>query len=137
MNLEELMTPNPVVVPATATAHEASVIMRDHNIGNVLVEHEGHLTGIITDRDLVVRVVAEGLDPTQALLGDVCSGDLTTLALDCDVEEAAKVMAANSVRRVPVVRHGQAVGIVSLGDIVIELDRRSVLADISSAQPNN
>lgn len=136
MNLEEIMTPKPVVVPATATAHEAALIMRDHNIGDVLVEHDGHLTGIITDRDLVVRVMAEGLDPSQALLGDVCSGDLTTLALDCDIGEAAKVMAANSVRRVPVVRHGQAVGIVSLGDLAIELDRRSVLADISSAEPN-
>ncbi len=136
MNLEELMTTNPVVVPATATAHEAAVIMRDHSIGDVLVEQGGHLTGIVTDRDLVVRVMAEGLDPTQTLLGDVCSGDLITLPLDCDVEEAAKVMATNSVRRVPVVRHGQAVGIVSLGDLAIELDRRSVLADISSAQPN-
>ena len=136
MKLEELMTPNPVAIPATATAHEAAVIMREHNIGNVLVEHDGHLSGIVTDRDLIVRVMAEGLDPAQTLLGDVCSGDVTTLPLDCDVEEASRVMAEKGLRRVPVVRHGQAVGIVSLGDIAIELDRRSVLADISSAQPN-
>jgi CBS domain-containing protein len=136
--LQQVMTPNPTTCSATTTVGDAARFMRDSDIGDVLVERDGKLCGIVTDRDIVVRAVAEGRDPMSTPLGDICSRDLTTLSPDDSVKDAVKLMRDKALRRLPIAdSSGKAVGIVSLGDLAIEGDGESALADISAASPNN
>ena len=110
--------------------------MRDEEVRGVLVIQDGKLCGLLTDRDIVVRAVAEGRDPSKTQVGEVASTDVATLAPDQDVGEAIRLMREKHVRRLPVVEGGRPVGIVSLGDLAVERDPDSVLADISAAPPN-
>ncbi|GIG30755.1 CBS domain-containing protein [Cellulomonas marina] len=112
----DVVTPDPVTVDATTTVREAAVLMRDEGIGDVLVTDRGQLVGIVTDRDLVVRVLAAG-GASGDPVGQVCSGSLVTLAPGDDVAQAARVMAEHGVRRLPVVDEGGIVGIVSSTDL--------------------
>jgi CBS domain-containing protein len=132
----ELMTKDPVAVHLDVVLTEAAKIMRDHAIGDVLVTSNGHLCGVLTDRDIVVRAVAENRDPRRTTVGDVCSADIAALEPDADAADAAKLMRARAVRRVPVVDDGAPVGIVSISDLSVELDGESVLSEISKAPPN-
>jgi CBS domain-containing protein len=112
--------------------------MRDKKIGNVLVTNrDGTLRGIVTDRDIVVRAdaAAKSLDKTQ--VGEICSDKLIKLAPTSTIDEAVKLMREHAVRRVPVVRDGHAVGMVTIGDLARAQDPKSALAQISSAAPNN
>ena len=106
--------------------------MRDENIGAVVVEEDGKFCGIVTDRDIVVRTLASGHDG-KADLDSVCSKEITALSVEHTDEDAVELMRAKSIRRLPVMENGRVVGIVSLGDLAIERDPRSVLAGISSA----
>src|SRR5262245_55734172 len=133
-SIRSLMTTNLVSVDEAATLREVATLMRDKNIGDVIVRHDDQVRGIVTDRDLVVRAVAEGEDPTKARAGDCCSAGLITLEADDSVDEAARKMAEAAVRRLPVVDGQDLVGIVSLGDLAREQDPRSVLGKLS-AQP--
>jgi len=92
--------------------------------------------GLVTDRDLVVRALAEGRDSATTKLGDICSKDLVVLSPGDSVDDAVRVMRERAVRRIPVVEEGRAVGIISIGDLAIERDADSALADISVAPPN-
>jgi CBS domain-containing protein len=134
--IRELMTPNPVVLPGTASVHEAARAMRDVNIGDVIVIEHDQVCGIVTDRDIVVRTVAETRDPATTPLADICSHSLITVTPTDSVEEAVRLMRTHAVRRLPVVDGGQAVGIVSLGDLAVERDPGSALGEISDAPPN-
>ena len=98
---------------------DAAGHMRDRDIGDVLVVDDGSVRGIVTDRDIVVRCVAEGGDVRQATVGDVCSAKLTTVASDASIEEAARIMRDKALRRLPVVDRGKPVGIVTLGDLAV------------------
>jgi CBS domain-containing protein len=111
--------------------------MRDGDVGAVLIEDGGTLKGIVTDRDIVVRAVADGRDPDEVRAEEVASMDVATLTPDQSLRDAARFMREHDVRRVPVVQDGRPVGIVSLGDLAIELDTDSALADISSEPGNN
>ena len=133
--IRELMTPNPVVLPGTASVHEASRAMRDAQIGDVIVIENNQVCGIVTDRDIVVRTVAETQDPATTTLADICSHNLLTVTPTDSVEEAVRLMRTHAIRRLPVVDGGQAVGIVSLGDLAVERDPRSALGEISGAPP--
>ena len=110
--------------------------MRDEGIGDVLVSLDGGSFGILTDRDVAVRVVAEGRDPAGTQVGSVCTRDVATLAPDADADEAVRLVRERAVRRLPVVEDGRCVGIVSLGDLAVQLDRESALADVSAAPAN-
>ena len=134
--IRELMTLNPVTMPGTASVHEAARAMRDQDIGDVIVIEHNQVCGIITDRDVVVRVVAEVKDPTTTTLADICSHALLTVKPSDSVEEALRLMRTHTVRRLPVVEEGKAVGIVSLGDLAVERDPGSVLGEISAAPPD-
>jgi CBS domain-containing protein len=134
-NVGDIMTPAPVGVYYSQTIGEAARIMRDTQVGAVLVVNEGALTGVVTDRDLVVRGLAEGEGPDSPV-GPLCSGDLIGVAADADVTEAEELMREHAVRRLPVVSDGQVVGIVSLGDLAVSEDTDSPLAAVSRAQPN-
>jgi CBS domain-containing protein len=135
--VRDVMTTDLVTCPSSAPVMDAAGHMRDRNIGDVLVVDDGSVRGIVTDRDIVVRCVADGGDVRQATVGDVCSGDLTTVASDASIEEAARIMRDNALRRLPVVDDGKPVGIVTLGDLAVDADPRSALGAISAASPND
>jgi CBS domain-containing protein len=135
--IKDVMTSNPIVFPASASLAEAARGMREFDIGDVLVELDGKVSGIVTDRDIVVRAVAEGLGPNEVCLGDICSEVLVKLAPEDSVEKAGQLMREYALRRVPVCDDGRAVGIVTLGDLAIERDGESVLAAISGSPPND
>jgi len=132
------MTPDPYTVRESSQVNEAARIMRDQNIGDVIVTtNDGSVCGIVTDRDLTLAVIAEDRDPTSMTVGDVCNHRVESIRSDEPVDEAVALMRNHAIRRLPVVDDGQLVGIVSLGDLAMERDPRSALADISDAPPNN
>ncbi|MGH3266371.1 MAG: CBS domain-containing protein, partial [Trebonia sp.] len=131
----DIMTPAPVGVHHDQTIGDAARIMRDTQVGAVLVVEDGALAGVVTDRDLVIRGLAEGEGP-ESPVGPLCSGDLIGIAAEADVTEAEQLMREHAVRRLPVVSDGQVVGIVSLGDLAVCSDADSPLAALSRAQPS-
>ena len=135
-NIREVMTPNPKALAHSATIMEAACAMRDHDIGDVVVLDNGRLCGILTDRDIVVRALAAGCDPNRTSVGEICSRALVTLAPEDSTGQAVRVMREHAIRRLPIEDRGRVVGIVSLGDVAVDADRRSALADISAAPPN-
>jgi CBS domain-containing protein len=134
--VREVMTPQPVAVSADTALTEAARFMREEGIGQLMVTQDGTLYGVVTDRDIVVRAVAEHRDPDRTTAGEVASRDLVTVSPDDRLEEAVRLMRERSVRRLPVVEQGHPVGMVSLGDLAMERDERSALADISAEPPN-
>ena len=134
--IEDVMTTNLVTCPSTSTIADAARLMRDRNIGDVLVLRDGDkLAGIVTDRDLVVRCLAEGAG-ADAMVESACTGSLVSVGPDTKIDEAAEVMRERSVLRLAVVREGRAVGIVSLGDLAMKSDPKSTLGGISASAPN-
>jgi CBS domain-containing protein len=129
--VKEVMTTRPITLDRDASLVEAARVMRDRGIGDVIVVEGEDAEGIVTDRDIVIRGVAEGADPNTTRLGQVVSGDLTSVAPDDPVERAIELMREKAVRRLPVLEGGKPVGVVSLGDLAIQRDAGSVLADIS------
>jgi CBS domain-containing protein len=135
--VSDVMTPNPETIEASEPVMEAARRMRDSDIGNVIVLDDGRVVGILTDRDIAIRVVAEGKDSSTPVR-DACSAtDLQTVGPDTSLAQAVQLMRDNAVRRLPVVENDRAVGVVSLGDLAIELDEESALADISAAAPDS
>lgn len=129
------MTPHPTVVPADTTIAEAARIMRDGDIGAVVVNTDLG-PAVLTDRDIVVRAVAEGENSGAVRVDSICSRDVVSVAPDDDADEAVAMMRERAVRRVLVVDGDHPVGILSIGDLAVERDRDSVLGDISGAPPN-
>ena len=130
------MTTDPITISSTSTVQDAARAMRDAGVGPVVVLEEEAIRGIVTDRDIAIRAVAEGRDPSGTTVGEICSEELVTLEPTDSVEDAIRLMREKSVRRIPVVESGRAVGIVSIGDLAVQLDPDSALADISVAPPN-
>jgi CBS domain-containing protein len=135
--VEDIMTLDLRTVELGDTIADAARTMREGNIGNVIVTDGGRVAGIVTDRDIVIRAIAEGREARSTTVGDVCTSDARTLASEDSVEAAAQAMAENGIRRLPVVDHGKLVGIVSLGDLAQDRDAGPPLAEISAASPNN
>jgi CBS domain-containing protein len=135
--VSDIMTKNLVSLSAGDTVRTAAQRMREANVGAVVVQKHGNLFGIVTDRDIVVRCLARGGDCDEILLADICSPEVATLRPDDDVDHAVSLMRDKAIRRVPVVKNGKAVGILSLGDLALERDPFSALGAISGAQPNN
>jgi len=134
--IQDVMTTNLVTCPSSATIADAARLMRDRNIGDVLVTRDGDkLAGIVTDRDLVVRCLADGA-AADATLDRACTGELVSVTPDSSIDDAAKVMRERSVRRLAVVSEGRAVGIVTLGDLAMKSDPKSALGGISASAPN-
>jgi CBS domain-containing protein len=134
--IRDVMTSSPVTLDEGDPVSEAARTMKDAAIGDVIVTSGGKICGLVTDRDLVVRVLAEGRDPQATRLGDVCSRDLAYLGPDDDVDRAVQLVRERAVRRIPIVEGETAVGVVSIGDLAVERDERSALADVSAAPPN-
>ena len=134
--IREVMTRNPVTLEADTALIQAARAMRDADIGDVVVTRDGKLCGLVTDRDIVVRALAEGRDPSSTRLEEICSADVTTVSPDDPVEVAIGFMKERSIRRLPVTQDGTVTGMVSIGDLAMERDQRSALADISAAPGN-
>ncbi|MBB4717387.1 CBS domain-containing protein [Streptomyces luteogriseus] len=134
--VRDIMTGDPVTVEPQTSVAEVARIMRDEDLGAVLVTDGDRLRGVVTDRDIVVRTVSRGGDPERITVAAACSDELVTVGPDEGLAQAVELMREHSVRRVPVVDHGRPVGIVSLGDLAMERDPESALGDISAARPN-
>jgi CBS domain-containing protein len=135
--IRDIMTPGPATLPANASVVEAARVMRTNDVGDVILVDGEQVCGIITDRDIAVRAVAEGGDPSQLRAGDVGTLDPTCITSDDTMEDALRLMRGQAIRRLPVVEGGRPVGIVTLGDLSIEREPDSALADISAAPPNS
>ncbi|WP_018657117.1 CBS domain-containing protein [Actinomadura flavalba] len=134
--VRDVMSGEPVAVAADASVTEIAGRMRDQDIGAVLVTDDDRLVGVVTDRDLVTRFLADGGDPDAVTAEAVATPAEFTVDPGDDLDGAVALMRDNAVRRLPVVQDGVPVGIVSLGDLAMERDEHSALADISAAEPN-
>ncbi len=123
--VRDVMTPGPIGVDYFQSIGEAARTMRDWGVGSVLVVNEQSLYGLVTDRDLVLRAVAEAKGPDEPV-GPLSSADLIGVDVDADADDAALLMREHAVRRLPVIEDGQVVGLVSLGDLAMHDDPASV-----------
>jgi CBS domain-containing protein len=134
--VQEIMSAAPVCMAASESVSAAAKAMKDRGIGTVLVLSGRRLAGLVTDRDIAIRVLAENRDPLTTRLGDICSSELAMLSPDDDVETAIRIVRDRAVRRLPVIADGTPVGVVSIGDLALDQDERSVLSEISAARSN-
>jgi CBS domain-containing protein len=134
--IRQVMVPRPITVPADCSLTEAAQLMRDGDVGDVIVRDGPRIAGILTDRDIVIRAVAEDRAPADVTVGEICSSDLLTVGPEDAIERAVQLMREGAIRRLPVAEDGRVVGIVTLGDLAIERDEDTALADISAAEPN-
>jgi len=134
--VRDVMTKDPLTVAPSDTLTDAAKQMRDADVG-VLIVAEGNTYTVVTDRDIVVRAVAEDMDPASTRLADVITHDLIAVSPDDDQETAVELMRTHAVRRLPVLDGETLVGVVSIGDLAVERDRDSALAEISAEEPNN
>lgn len=134
--VSELMTPQPTVVEVTDTLRSVAQTMATQDVGALVVAEDGAAVGIVTDRDLVVRGLAQGVG-LDAPVGQLATEDLVAVTPDADIADVVDLMRERAVRRVAVIDGDLAVGVVSLGDLAVALDADSALADISAAPPND
>ena len=118
MRVKDIMTDPAIVIPETASTYDAAKIMREHNIGSVpVVNEENCLVGIVTDRDIVIRNMARGLDPKSHAVSEIMTRDVLSASPETEIDDAAFLMANDKVRRLPVVDDEKVVGFIALGDI--------------------
>lgn len=121
MKVSDVMTTDVESVQMNSTLEEAASIMKVENVGAVpVIDEDDDLVGIITDRDIVVRCIAEGKNPAETNVEEVLSHELETIEPDVDVDEAARLMADRQIRRLPVCEDGELVGMVSIGDLAVK-----------------
>jgi CBS domain-containing protein len=118
-SVRDTMTGNPRSISASASVVDAAQLMREAHVGSLPITDGEELVGMITDRDITMRVVAESGDHMGTSVGDVSSRDLITVEPDRDLDEALQLMARHQVRRLPVVENGRLVGIVAQADIAL------------------
>lgn len=135
MKVKDIMTRDVITVTPQTPVTDIAKIMKEYNIGSVPVCEANSIVGIVTDRDIVLRDVAYGKNPSEVLARDVMTSGLTTINSDNDIHDAARVMAEKQIRRLPVVENGRLVGMLALGDIAVTNrlhdDAGEALSDIS------
>ena len=135
--VSDVMTKQVVYLPAETPLDEAARVMKESDIGDVVVTDGATLAGMLTDRDIVVRAVAERADPTSTTIGSIITREVVMIEQHCTAGEAAALMRERNIRRVLVCDNDRKlVGVVSLGDLAMQLDPNSALSDISEAAPN-
>jgi CBS domain-containing protein len=123
--VRESMTSNPCSIDTDKSVAYAAKMMRDEDVGIAPIVEGDRLVGVLTDRDVTVRVVAEGRDPEQVKVTEVASRDVVTLDPDQDLDEALRLMARHQVRRLPVVEEdGRLVGVVAQADVAQDADKK-------------
>ena len=135
--MRDIMSPAPICMPPGESVSAAAKAMKDHRIGTVLILADGRLSGLVTDRDITVRVLAEDRDPLTTRIGDICSSELVVLGPDDDVDQASRLIRERAVRRIPVLADGTPVGVVAIADLALDLGATSALSGISAASPNS
>jgi CBS domain-containing protein len=122
-SIRDLMTPNPCSIDADQTVAHAAKMMRDEDVGLAPIVEGDKLIGTVTDRDITIRVVAEGKDPNQTTVGEIASTNIVTIDPQQELDEALRLMAQHQVRRLPVVEEdGRLVGVVAQADVAREGD---------------
>ncbi len=134
--VREIMSAAPACMAASESVSAAAKAMKERGIGTVLVLSGGRLAGLVTDRDIAIRILAENRDPLTTRLDDICSSELAVLSPDDAVETATRMVRDRAVRRLPVMADGTPVGVVSIGDLALDEDEGSALSRISAFGPN-
>jgi CBS domain-containing protein len=135
--VRDVMSPHVRLIGADDSVKSAAEAMEADDIGAVVIVDEGRVRALVTDRDIVVRAIARGLDPDETPVWEIASTDLVAIAGDAPVAEAVRVMRDRALHRVLVFNDEQALaGVVTLGDVAVEREPESALADISNAPPN-
>ena len=119
MNIRDVMTPNPRTVSPADSIQSAACIMRDEDTGVVPIVDNGRAVGVVTDRDIVVRAVADGSQLNRTV-GEIATSAVVCASPDMSTREAAQLMSDHQVRRLPVVENERLVGIVSIGDLAVK-----------------
>jgi signal-transduction protein with cAMP-binding, CBS, and nucleotidyltransferase domain len=135
-HIRDFMTPTPVTLSTASTLVDAAIAMRDFNVGAILVFDNEQLYGIVTDRDIVIRGIANGNYPATTTLGEVCSRELATITPSDTVAKALQLMRGKAVRQLPVIDNGQLVGIVSMDDLGGTLEPHAVHAERCGVPPS-
>jgi CBS domain-containing protein len=125
-NVREAMTPGVRTVSPSQSIAEAAEMMKSEDVGSVPVVEEGRLAGILTDRDIVIRAVAERRDPQTVKVDEIASRELVTVEPEQDLDEALTLMARHQVRRLPVVEEGRLVGMLAQADVALEAKEKKV-----------
>jgi CBS domain-containing protein len=124
--VRDVMTPGPETIQADRPAAEAAKLMKEADAGMIPVMNNGNILGTVTDRDIVVRLVAEGRDPQSTPVYEIASTEIVTIEPDRDLDEALELMAKHKVRRLPVVENGRLVGILAQADVARTGDEKEV-----------
>jgi CBS domain-containing protein len=135
VQISEVMAPDPITVTPDTTVTEAARRMRTADIGDVIVVDGQQLYGIVTDRDIVIRAVADDRAPSGITVGEICSAEPYSVKPDDSIDRAVQLMREQAIRRLPVTTNGRVVGVVSIGDLSIDRDVNVALADISTSDP--
>ena len=131
MKCSEVMTKDPRTCAPTDTVQQAAQLMKSEDVGPIpIVGQDGTLEGIITDRDIALKVVAEGRDPKATKLSEVMTTDVITCTADGDIEDTLNLMEDNQVRRIPVVEGKRLVGIISQADVATRLEQPEKTAEL-------
>ena len=134
--VRDIMSAAPVCMAATESVSAAAKAMKERGVGTVLVVSGGRLEGMVTDRDITIRVLAENRDPATTRLGDICTSELAVLRPEDDIKYADRLVRERAVRRLPVIADGIPVGVVSIGDLALDQDERSTLSEIPANAPD-
>ncbi|MGI6538780.1 MAG: CBS domain-containing protein [Caldicoprobacterales bacterium] len=143
MKVKDIMTTNVAALSPENTILDAAKSMQTHNIGCLPVcQTDGKVIGILTDRDIVVKNLANDGDPKTTMVKDVMTKNVITAELETDVETAAELMASNKIRRLPVLENGALVGMISIGDLatrhIFQNEAGQALGEISEpSRPMN
>lgn len=130
MKIRNIMTNPAIVANEHISVENAAKIMREHNIGSVpIVSDDGDIIGIVTDRDIVIRAIARGISPKKHKVSEIMTGHVTVVSPDTAIYKAAKIMADDKIRRLPVVEDNAVVGFVALGDVATAADFTMETAD--------
>lgn len=120
MLVKKIMTPNVEVLSPAATIREAAAKMKSLDVGAIPIQDNGNTIGIVTDRDIAIRAVADGRDPNKVKVSEVMTSGVTYCHEDDDIDRLREIMEEGQIRRVPVLdRNERLVGIVSLGDLAL------------------
>lgn len=120
MKVREIMTKEVGTATLDSTIEDVAAMMKEEDVGAIPVVDDGELAGIVTDRDIVIRCIAEGKNPSDTTVEEILTEELHTIEPEADVEDAAQVMSERQIRRLPVVDGGELVGVISLGDIAVK-----------------
>jgi CBS domain-containing protein len=122
--IREVMTENPSTCEPQASVAEVAKVMAREDVGSIPVVENGRLVGVVTDRDLTIRVLAEERDPQSTTVGEIASKDVVSVAPDAELDEALRLLASHQVRRLPVVEGDRLVGVVAQADVARQGDDR-------------